>query len=130
MNWYKRAQKNNEKEIENLDKLQQQKNQGRGISCVRTLIMYLKRGDVDSAKAVYLNESDKIRSYPDVAEIIKRMFDIKEDVLKDTTSPQLSVSAPMSQEIAITPRQIYMRDDVIQNREDIAPSMLRKRKRK
>jgi hypothetical protein len=47
---------------------------------------------------------------------------------KDSTTP--SISTPMSQEVSITPRQIYMRDDVIQEREDLAPSMLRRKTKK
>jgi hypothetical protein len=56
---------------DNLDKLQASKNDGRGISCVRTLVMYLRRGDIESAKAVCLNEGDKIRNYPDIKELLE-----------------------------------------------------------
>lgn len=58
---------------------------------------------------------------------------VKEASIGGSTSPSPSVpmtSTPMSQEVAGTPRQIYTRDDVIQNREDLAPSMLRKKKKK
>jgi len=51
-----------------------------------------------------------------------------EGPLKDSTTP--SISTPMSQEVSITPRQIYMKDDVIQEREDLAPSMLRRKTKK
>ncbi len=43
-----------------LDELQKVKNKGGGVSCLRTIIAYLRMGDVRSAKAVAWNESDKI----------------------------------------------------------------------
>jgi len=46
------------------------------------------------------------------------------------TSPSPSVpmtTTPISDDGASTPRQIYTRDDVIQEREDLAPSRLRKK---
>ena len=49
------------------------------------------------------------------------------------TSPSPSVpmtSTPVSQEVAVTNRQIYTRDDVIQEREDLAPSRLREQRKK
>lgn len=55
-----------------LDELQSTKNEGRGVSCVRTLIAYLRRGDIDSAKAVCFNEGDKIRNYPDIEEVLAK----------------------------------------------------------
>ncbi|MDO8558206.1 MAG: hypothetical protein Q7S09_03395 [bacterium] len=61
-----------------LDVLQAKKNEGRGVSCIRTLIVYLRRGDIDSARAVCLNESDKIKSYQDIKEILEREL-VKED---------------------------------------------------
>ncbi len=60
-----------------LDALQSEKNGGRGISCIRTLIFYLDRGDIDSAKAVFLNESDKIRNYPDIKLLLDRELSSK-----------------------------------------------------
>ena len=47
-----------------LDTLQRVENDGRGVSCVRTLLVYLRRGDLQSARAVINNEFDKIRNYP------------------------------------------------------------------
>ena len=49
-----------------LYKLQEPKNNGRGVSCVRTVVAYLERCDRVSAIAVCRNEGDKIRSYPDI----------------------------------------------------------------
>jgi len=53
-----------------LDALQRQKNQGRGVDCVRTLMVYLRAGDIEGAKAVRRNEGDKISSYPDIVALL------------------------------------------------------------
>ncbi len=46
-----------------LDELQAKANEGRGVSCVRTVIHSLRRGDFSGARACINNESDKIRSH-------------------------------------------------------------------
>lgn len=37
------------------------------------------------------------------------------------------ISTPLSGETSVSPQQIYTKNDAIQEREDLAPSMLRKR---
>lgn len=64
--------------IDTLDSLQQSKNEGRGISCVQTFIFYLRRNDIQKALAVFNNESDKIRSYEDIDQMIKKKFGIED----------------------------------------------------
>ena len=54
----------------------------------------------------------------------------KEAAISGGTSPSPSVPISQYQEVAISPRQIYTRDDVIQDREDLAPSMLRKKRKR
>ena len=49
-----------------LDALQKVKNNGRGVGFVRTIIAFLKRGNVNAAKAVCRNEFDKLSSYDDI----------------------------------------------------------------
>lgn len=56
-----------------LDSLQAKKYDGRGVSCVRTLIFFLRREEFDSAQAVARNESDKIRSHEDIVAVLKRI---------------------------------------------------------
>ena len=46
-----------------------------------------------------------------------------------TTQTQPTDSTSTMEEIAVIPRQIYTRDNVIQEREDIAPSQLRKKRK-
>ncbi|MBI2056470.1 MAG: hypothetical protein HYT37_03765 [Candidatus Sungbacteria bacterium] len=55
-----------------LDTLQQQENNGRGVSCVKTLVFYLQAGDIEKARAVCLNEADKIVNYPKIRKIIQQ----------------------------------------------------------
>jgi hypothetical protein len=53
---------------QSLFKLQEVENEGRGISCVRSIHLYLSLGDVGSAKAVINSEFDKIRNYPTIVQ--------------------------------------------------------------
>lgn len=54
-----------------LNELQTQENDGRGVSCVRTAITYLRRGKIEEAKRVCDLDHDKISSYPKLVEYIK-----------------------------------------------------------
>ncbi len=56
---------------EQLFKLQKDKNNGRGVSCVRDVCNYLIFGDRVKAKAVVTNDWDKIANYPDIAQFLK-----------------------------------------------------------
>lgn len=58
------------KEVDELDYEQSLCNQGRGISCVKTLLHYVNRGEIDKARAVFNNEADKICSHSAVYEIL------------------------------------------------------------
>ncbi|MFZ2038732.1 MAG: hypothetical protein WAV11_02250 [Minisyncoccia bacterium] len=55
-----------------LEKLQSSENEGRGVSCVRTAIFYLRGGDLDGAKAVCKNDHDKIQNYPDIEKFLEK----------------------------------------------------------
>lgn len=55
-----------------LDELQGQAYDGRGISCVRTVVHCLRRGDLSGARACINNESDKIRSHKDIVDVLER----------------------------------------------------------
>lgn len=56
---------------EELQALQAEENGGRGISCVQTVLLYLRRGDPENAAAVLFNEWGKIRNYPRIVEKIR-----------------------------------------------------------
>ncbi len=66
-------------DADRLDLLQSRQNAGRGVSCVRQLVFYLRRGDRQAAKSIAMNERDKIAFYPDVAEYIKAMGLVRPD---------------------------------------------------
>jgi len=51
--------------------LQAPLNDGRGVSCVRSLCTYLRRHDIDAAQAVADNESDKLSNYPTIVDVLK-----------------------------------------------------------
>lgn len=52
--------------INRLVDLMEQENEGRGISCVASIIASLNRGNIEEAKCIYMNEGDKIRAYPKI----------------------------------------------------------------
>ena len=82
---------------EEVDGLQSQENDERGISCVRTIVSYLRMNDLESAKAVCLNESDKIRNYPD---IVKKL---EETLFENEKSPWAKIE--------ITPAELITDED-------------------
>lgn len=55
-----------------LDTLQAQENDGRGVSSVRAIVHELRAGNMEGAKAAYFTDADKIRNYPAIEEIIKQ----------------------------------------------------------
>ncbi len=59
--------------IDDLDRIQSQENQGRGIQCVRTIILRLRQGEFEWAASIRRSEGDKTRMYPEVE---KKLFDI------------------------------------------------------
>ncbi|MDP3992918.1 MAG: hypothetical protein Q8Q05_01755 [bacterium] len=54
-----------------LDAMQAEKNEGRGVMHIRDIISYLRRGDIESAKAVARSEGDKTESYPDIKSFLE-----------------------------------------------------------
>lgn len=62
--------KNYAESAETLYAMQQEANQGRGISAIRDIARYLETGDVEAAKATISGEWDKISSYPNIAEYL------------------------------------------------------------
>lgn len=54
-----------------LDILQAKENEGRGISCVKTIVAYLKMGKLEDARTICHTEHDKIVSYPTIKNFLK-----------------------------------------------------------
>ena len=67
-----------------LDELQKTKNEGRGVGCVRSIILSLRSGRIEEAKAICWNEGDKIGSYEDIKELLRPIDGLNgsEDLLK------------------------------------------------
>lgn len=59
-------------EYEYLKQIESEQNDGCGVCCVKTLIMFLERNMVDEALAVYASEYDKIVSYPEIDEYLEQ----------------------------------------------------------
>ena len=60
--------------INRLVDLSSKENDGRGVSCVDSVISCLNKGKIELAKRVYKNECDKIRSYPYIQEWFYNFF--------------------------------------------------------
>lgn len=60
--------------------LQNKANPGMGVSCVRAIVDYLKRGDYDSARRVADLEFDKLYQYkftcPELPEYVNKFFNL------------------------------------------------------
>ena len=65
-------------DIDKLDKMQADKNGGRGVNCVRAIVIYLRAGDEQSARTVASVETDKIRTYDDIYDYLVSCGLIKE----------------------------------------------------
>jgi len=55
-----------QKKINELDNMQKKYNGGNGICCVKTIILYLKKGKIEQAKQAYTYDNDKLSTYYDV----------------------------------------------------------------
>ena len=53
---------------------QEHENNGEGVQCVKVMLNFLERGQVSLAKAVWVTDGDKIRSYPVVEQLCKEIF--------------------------------------------------------
>lgn len=61
-----------EKLADELDALQWKANEGLGVSCVRSVVTYLRRRGFTSARAVVNNESDKIGNHEAIVAVLER----------------------------------------------------------
>jgi hypothetical protein len=62
------------KMLKSLKEMEKVQNNGRGVSCVRSIISYIKKGDMGSANATCFNENDKIRNYPEIQGLLRKIF--------------------------------------------------------
>ena len=59
-----------DKIADELEILQAEKNAGRGVSCVRSVVFDLRRERVEEAIKTARWDWDKIRNYPDIADFL------------------------------------------------------------
>lgn len=67
-------QKTQEELIEELRKVASAQNNGRGIQCVKSILMLIDRGDMNTAGTIRSLEGDKTRSYPEVERLLEQIF--------------------------------------------------------
>jgi hypothetical protein len=60
-----------QKKVEELRRISGVENNGRGISCVRSMLQYLDRDDIETARIIFGNEGDKVRQYPKVDVLLR-----------------------------------------------------------
>lgn len=61
-------------EADTLMRLQEGKNGGLGVSCVKTIAAYLQLGKFNAARTVRQIEGDKTRQYEDIESELRRFF--------------------------------------------------------
>jgi len=62
--------------------LESQQNEGRGVSCVRSIIFFLEKEDRISAEITCFNEGDKICNYPEIQRLLRSEFPTYDAFLK------------------------------------------------
>lgn len=68
-------------DAEVLDAMQIKENGGRGVSCVKSIVDFLRRGDIQSAAMVAWNDGDKTRNYPEIHEVCADLREYAEHLL-------------------------------------------------
>jgi hypothetical protein len=62
-----------------LDTMQASKNEGRGVACVRAVVLWLRKSDLSNARLAAEHDRDKIRSYPDILRFIQEKLFLGDD---------------------------------------------------
>ena len=57
--------------VDKIRKLEAVQNDGRGVSCVRSVIHYMDRNDIEGARLVADWDHDKIRNYPEIEAAVR-----------------------------------------------------------
>ena len=63
-----------EKLANELDRLQQEKNAGRGVTVIRSVITWLRQGEILKAQLEASLDHDKIQNYPDIEALLKEQL--------------------------------------------------------
>ena len=70
--------------INELDRLQREKNNGRGITIILSVIAWLKQGKILEAQLEASHDHDKIRNYPDIESLLRKQLFNGEELWKWT----------------------------------------------
>ena len=70
-------------DIDKLKKLQEDRNGGRGITCVKHIINCLENNEIEQAQKVYQWDGDKIREYPFVQQWFNENMGCRTHLKKD-----------------------------------------------
>jgi hypothetical protein len=63
-------------QLDQLRELESEANDGRGVTCVRSIIFYIETGDFESAAIRYRTDRDKLRQYPELEAFLKDLFSV------------------------------------------------------
>lgn len=64
----------NEEDVRKLEELERTVNGKMGVSCVRSMLTFLRRGQFEEAQNVRQVEGDKTRQYPELEPVLERLF--------------------------------------------------------
>ena len=53
-------------DILKLEKMESKANNGAGITCVKNIIFFIKKGELDKAKSKFSWDGDKVTQYPEI----------------------------------------------------------------
>jgi hypothetical protein len=74
-----------QKEIDILMELQEKVNPGMGISCVRSICMFLGKDDFNGARLIRQWDGDKTRSYPELEKQLTLIFGCRTHAVENCT---------------------------------------------
>lgn len=74
-------------DIDTLDTLQAKQNNGRGITCVKDIISFLRNNDFPQAFAIRQWDGDKTRLYPEVENQLLKIFGCRNHAIRNCNNP-------------------------------------------
>ena len=72
-----------DEQIDKLDELQSVECDGRGVTHIKTIVHFLRKGEVELAKNTYRIEGDKTRAYPKIEDYLRELFGCRSHFNKD-----------------------------------------------
>ena len=81
-------------QIDKLNTLQAKQNGGRGVECVRQMVMYLKNDNEKFASTIWRTDGDKITQYPELERYIIELFGCRTHFVHNCQSWLCKVNYP------------------------------------